>query len=395
MDVKFKRPFYIVLSLIGRIMQSALPLPISAPYTHILPAIRGVQSGREYYVTMVPMRLISELFLFNEAGLSPELRAQRELNKSRIPDIARYLLNNPKNYVLSAITASIDKRVRFDPLQETDSEGRIGLLTVPMDAKFLINDGQHRRAGIEVALKDNPEIGRESIAVVLFIDAGLKRSQQMFADLNKYALRPSKSLGVLYDHKDPAAELVRDLTIRVPIFKDRVEKGMTTISYRSRDLFTLSTIYQATRALLGKKKKMEPISSTEARIAFEFWFELPKYIPEWQSIIENRVSSAELRKSYVHSHGVILHALGLAGNALLMTHPEQWKQSLSKLEVINWSKANPLWEGRAMSGGRLSKAFTNTILSTNYLKSVLELPLTIQEQKLEKEHMKRQQVEVV
>ena len=62
--------------------------------------------------------------------------------------------------------------------------------------------GQHRRAAIEEAIKEKPELADETIAIVFFKDKGLKKSQQMFADLNRYAVKPSKSLGVLYDHKD-------------------------------------------------------------------------------------------------------------------------------------------------------------------------------------------------
>ena len=58
-----------------------------------------------------------------------------------------------------------------------------------MDARFIINDGQHRRAAIEMALRDRPELADETISVVFFLDPKLERCQQMFADLNRYAVR--------------------------------------------------------------------------------------------------------------------------------------------------------------------------------------------------------------
>ena len=39
-----------------------------------------------------------------------------------------------------------------------------------MTSRFIINDGQHRRAAIEEALKERPELGDETIAVVFFLD---------------------------------------------------------------------------------------------------------------------------------------------------------------------------------------------------------------------------------
>jgi DNA sulfur modification protein DndB len=359
------------------------------PYTRIFPVIRGIQSGREYYVTMVPLRLVAESFLFDGASLPAELRAQRVLNRARVPEIARYILANPKGYTFSALTASIDRRVNFTPLTEYDREGRVGFISVPIEARFLINDGQHRKAAIEQAIKTNPVLGYETIAVVLYIDAGLRRSQQMFADLNKYAVRPTKSLGVLYDHRDPVSELVRKLIVETPLFKDRIEKERTTISHRSKELFTLSAVYQATRALLGKKK-FENVSDEERRLAYEYWNEMAKHIPEWKMLLEGRVTSAELRKEYVHSHGVVLHALGTAGNSLVSRYPDDWKNHLTKLEEIDWTRENSEWEGRSMSGGRLSKSFVNVILTTNYLKKTLGLPLSSEEQRIEQGHLRGQ-----
>jgi len=351
--------------------------------------IRGIQSGREYYVTMVPLRLVAELFLFDGASLPVELRAQRVVNKARVPEIARYILNNLKGYTFSALTASIDRRVKFAPLTEYDREGRVGFISVPIEARFLINDGQHRKAAIEQAIKVNPDLGYETIAVVLYIDAGLKRSQQMFADLNKYAIRPTKSLGILYDHRDPVSELVRRLIVEMPLFKDRIEKERTTISHRSKELFTLSAVYQATRALLGKKK-FENVSDEERRLAYEYWSEMARHIPEWKMLLEGRVTSAELRRDYVHSHGVVLHALGAAGNSLVSKYPDKWKNHLAKLEEIDWTRGNSEWEGRSMSGGRLSKSFVNVILTTNYLKKTLGLPLSPEEQRIEQGHLRGQ-----
>src|SRR5262249_53412757 len=152
---------------------------------------------------------------------------------------------NRDTYVFSALTASIDGEVRFDGFGSSTDERKIGLLHVPMSAQFIINDGQHRRAAIESALRENPDLGDETIAIVMFIGVGLERCQQMFADLNRYAIRPSKSLGVLYDHREEAAKLTKLLILKSSVFRDVVEMERSTLSARSRKLFTLSALYTA------------------------------------------------------------------------------------------------------------------------------------------------------
>src|ERR1700728_2507873 len=132
-------------------------------FSYVFSALKGVQAGRDYYVAMCPLKLIPKIFLFDEDEIPPDLRAQRTLNRARVPEIARYLVENPKEYVFSAITACVDGAVKFEPFA-ADS-GHLGKLHVPMTAKFVINDGKHRRAGIEEALKEKPELGDETISV--------------------------------------------------------------------------------------------------------------------------------------------------------------------------------------------------------------------------------------
>ncbi len=349
---------------------------MSYAYTHAFPALRGVQAGRTYYVMMCPLYLVPKLFTFNEAPVPPALRAQRTLNMARVPEITRYIVQNPHDYAFSAITASIDGEVRFESVDLGQDTLDVGKLIVPMSAHFIINDGQHRRAAIEAALEEQPSLADETIAVVLYVDAGLRRSQQLFADLNKHAVRPTQSLGILYDYRDPLACLARELADNVFCFKNLTEFEGTSISNRGIKLFTLSGIYQATGALLGKRKN-ESISSEEQRLAQEFWTRLGETIPEWKLAAERKVTSSELRRDYVHAHGIILHALGLAGHTLLQQHPADWTTCISHLNGVDWSRSNTsLWEGKAMNNGKMSKQWQNVQASAAAIRSILNVPVT-------------------
>ncbi|MCB5186148.1 DNA sulfur modification protein DndB [Methylobacillus gramineus] len=355
-------------------------------YSHTFPAIRGVQAGQVFYVAMCPLKIVPKIFIFNEHEVPPELRAQRSLNKARIPEIASYLLENPDNYILSALTSSIDATdVDFQPYEKTGHQGNMGVLSIPMDARILINDGQHRRAAIEQALKENPVIGHDNVPVLFFIDAGLIRSQQMFADLNKYAVRPGQSLGTLYDHRDPTSELARHIAMHCTAFQGLVEMEKSNISNRSVKLFTLSGIKHASRALL-KKTNSAKVSEEERELALEFWETVAAQLPDWKRAKERTVAASELRENYIHAYGIALHALAIAGAELIKAHPEDWKSRIQKISQIDWSRSNSqLWEGRAMNHGRISKARVNVLLTSNLIKQHLELPLKPEEWELESE----------
>ena len=316
-------------------------------------ALRGIQAGREFYVAMCPLKIIPKLFIFNDEELPPQFRAQRVLKDSRIPSIANYIVNNSKEYVFSSLTASVDGAMRFTPDPSVGTDGKIGRLTISMESRLLINDGQHRRAAIEEALKIKPELGNESISVVFFSDKGLKRSQQMFSDLNKNAVKPTKSLGILYDHRDEFAQFVVKMVNDLDIFHNRVELEKTTISNRSTKFFTLNGISDATKFLL--KTKTKTVSPEEQKTAMQFWEAVSKNIPEWSLLVDKKVSPVELRSEYVHSFTNILNALGLVGNVLIKKYPEEWKSKLKGLQKIDWSRSNPEWQGKVIVDGRMLK----------------------------------------
>jgi DNA sulfur modification protein DndB len=353
-----------------------------ALFEYCLPAVRGLQAGREYFVTMCPLALVPRLFQLEDTELRPALRAQRVLNKGRIPDIARYISGHPKSYVLSALAASIDGQVQFQPLAQSKSPAVSGLLNVSMSARLLIHDGLHRCAAIEAALKARPELGQETITLILYPDPGFRRAEQLFSDMKRNEARSARSQGILYDRRDETARLVRELAAKVPVFSGTTEMVRSKISNRALKLFTLSAIYHATRSLLADHQE-EPFSKN-LELATAFWSEVATHIPEWQQAKAGQISPAELRKNYVHAHAIALAALGRAGRTLLQKYPDSWRERLRKLRSIDWSRDNQtVWEGRAMVAGRLSKASSCVLLTGNLIKQRLGLPLSPDETKAE------------
>jgi len=356
----------------------------SGDFEYVFPAIRGVQAGREYYVTMCPLRLIPRLFVFDEEELRPELRAQRNLNKGRVPEIARYILNNPSSYVFSALTASVDAEVRFEPYGDSGTGTRVGALTIPMSARFVINDGQHRRAGIQRALAENPGLGDESIAIVLFLDVGLERCQQMFADLNRYAIRPARSISVLYDHRDEISGITRLAMFRLPLFRDLTETEGSSLSGRSRKLFTLSGFYTANRALLDGID--QPSLERRVDLTAAYWEVVAGQFPEWRQVYDRMLTAGEIRRDFIHSHGIVLHALGKIGNSLIgASHAQaRWDSKLRGLADLDWRRDNAAcWEGRAILGGRVCKSSAAVLLTAAAIRTALGLPLSAAEQRAE------------
>lgn len=349
------------------------------------PALRGMQGGRACYTIMCPLRLIPKLFHYDDSELPPEERAQRAVNPGRIPEITDYLTQNSDSYILPAITASLDQEAEFVPKGE-ELVPLVGILRIPREARLLINDGQHRRAAIERAVTKKRELGHDSIPVLLFIDEGLKRSQQMFADLNRHAIRPSTSLNTFFDKRDAASTLARCVMQEVPCFRALTEVEKSSLPLKSRKLFTLSAIKNASWRFLEKRKR-DMVSGSEHTQCIAFWLGVAQVMPDWQQSLKDSQLPMQLRQHHIHTHGVFLQALAISCSSLRHEAPEYepnwYARRLSALMDENWQRSNPEWEGRCLRDGRVSKAHTSVELLASYLKQRLGIPLSDGQRQLE------------
>jgi DNA sulfur modification protein DndB len=343
-------------------------------------AIEGHQGSHKYYIIQCPMRLIPRIFLFGESEISTQLRQSRALNAAKTTEIVNHLISQPESYILPPLVATVDENITFEPLDEKFPE--IGRIQIPLTARLIIHHGQHRSAAIQQVLSARAFLQSDTIAVMLVPDALLDRSERLFDGLNHVQIPRSRSERVLYESSDIAA-LVRRLIDDVPLFRQRVELEKTTISNRSTALFTLSGVYQATQSLLGLSKNAD-VETQHEKIAYDFWNELGKIIPEWRRLLQDETTSAYLRENYVHSHTVMLIAIGRAGKNLIADYPNDWRDRLSQLGSIDWSRTNAeLWEGRAMVRGKMSKAHDSIALTTIAIKRALKLDLTEKEKEME------------
>lgn len=342
------------------------------------PAMRGQIGQRIYYSCMMHLSVIPKMFTFRDwVEFRPEDREQRILVTKRVPGIAKYMLDNEDGYLFSSITASYKCNVTFEPIKEGSD---LGTLEMDFDlANFVINDGQHRCAAIAHALKENPELGEETISVLLFNYESRERVQQMFSDLNRFVVKTSKSLDILYDKRDPVSQATLRICELVPVFQGMVDKDAVSIGVRSTKLFSLSALYDSSQELFRANAALhedEANVSSLVQVGREFWLAVSDAMPHWQKVKAGHLRAVELRQESIASHAVVLRAIGAAGGELMKARPDDWKDQLRKLDTINWSKQNSDWDGicivaNSVVSNRQARAATKA-----YIKRHLELELT-------------------
>lgn len=354
-------------------------------FVYRFPVVRGIQANKEYYIGMVPLKMLTRLFQTDEEYVPPEFRAQRKLNTTRIPVISRYIVSNRNSYVFSALAASIDGDFSYLP---NESNCDTGILEVSMDARFLINDGQHRKAAIESALQEDTSLGNETISVVFFADAGLARSQQIFTDLNKHAVKTSNAISELYDSRDPLAVMTRNVISAVSFLDMFTDKEVDNLGKYSSNLFSLNTFYKANQKIL---QKSAPTAKAEDFL-IEFWTLIAQNISQWGELERKEISKIDLREKYIATQAVVILALGRVGATLYQDRTYTPSEILPGLQNVNWRRNAPHWKLRAINPtGRMITGDHAAKLIGNYLKTVLGLPLTEDEQHQEEKflNMKR------
>lgn len=364
----------------GGILTYILKYNLEESMFYRFPAMRGIQANSEYFVCMIPLGVLSKIFIEDSSDVLPEFRAQRKLNEQRIPEIRDYIINNRDSYVFSALAASVDGEIAFFPTRES---GNIGELEVDMTATFLINDGQHRKAAIIEAIEFDESLKDETIALVLYRDKGLARSQQMFTDLNKHAVNTSKSLNTLYDSKDPMAVMTKQVVAQVPFLRKYTDKEKDNLANYAAKLFTLNVFYDVNKRIIKNPVDIEE----ETRFLVDFWTTIVVNMRDWNDMDKGELSKKELREAYISLRGITLHAFGKLG-AYFFSHPQyDIHKYLTGLSKIDWSRSNlECWENRAITDkGRINRNEKGIFLTYIQIKRLLNLEIDSEEAAREKQ----------
>lgn len=350
-------------------------------FTYKFPAVKGCQARKEYYIAMVPLKYLIKIFGRDEEYLPPEHRAQRKINEMRIPEIKKYILDNRENYVFSALSASIDGEFHF----ESAPGQNIGLLEIDMDSKFLINDGQHRKAAIEAAMLEDESLEDETISIVFFKDNGLARSQQMFTDLNKHAVKTSNSLSTLYDTRDEVAVATKDVIDNIQFFKRFTDKERDILGKNSSNLFTLNMIYKANQKILRGS-----CTDKDKKFLKNYWQCVSDNIAEWQDVMAKEITKKDLRENFIITLAITLASLGRLGRFFYDNPKVKMDKYLKNLKNIDWSRSNADWLGRTIrSNGKVLNSEEAIALTCTKIKQLIGLDLTDEEKQKENQFMEK------
>jgi DNA sulfur modification protein DndB len=354
------------------------------------PALRGRMGELEFCILVMKLGEVVKHVGFAEDlqhwddGIPSEHKKQRKLNMTRIiNEMVPYLTVNPDHFY-SAITVELERPgdvgngMVFEPLAGKES---LGVARFDGTEQLMALDGQHRLKSIELALKQQPDLSRESIAVLVVPGRGYRRSQQLFSDLNRYAKQPSKTLNLLFEHREFFARVAKSVADKGASFQGRVNLETNSLGRKTRHHMTLAVLYECVVSLLdgsyaeGEKDpaKLEEAVNDVVRVYEEVLF---PSLPDFGRVMSGQFMPYDLRCKHIYAHSVGQQAIAKAIRAC-RDHFGAGSDEVVRTAFpkIDWQITNAEWEGSAVQGGAIQTRRQNVEHTATVIKLKLGVPV--------------------
>ena len=228
-----------------------------------IPAIRGVIGDMVYFTTTLTFSQVAERVkkiddeLHTSASLKEQL--QRALT-SNYQSISDYIISQKEHFFNSLVLAIYDGDPEWNEM-EVNFKGEdfysMGFLKLNGEEKIFPVDGQHRVEGIKDALKRAPELGDESISVILIghhkNKEGMEKTRRIFSTLNRYAKPVSPGDIIALDEDDTVAIVTRNMLEAFPLFMNENisdDKATKAIAEKDTKSFTsLIKLYETNKVI--------------------------------------------------------------------------------------------------------------------------------------------------
>jgi DNA sulfur modification protein DndB len=201
--------------------------------------------------------------------------------------------------------------------------------------------------------------------VILVPGKDYRKTQQLFTDLNRYAKQPSKTLNLLFEHREFFAVVAKEVSGNARTFRDRVNLETNSLGQKARQHITLGVLYECVLALLeghytdGEKAPAKIKEATDL-VMHIYDDVLTPTLPELESMLAGNALPYDLRTKYIFNHSVGQQAIARAVRAARDEFGDKWEDVVkTAFARIDWRLINPLWEGSAVQGGAIGSRRQN------------------------------------
>lgn len=197
-----------------------------------IPALEATVGDWKYYICMMKYAEVARQVSFaHELGGNRDLGSMIQRGISdRTKEIVKYLKTSEHRFLGALIIAAWGGQPDYIELEMADPENMLkgvdrgfGVLTFDGTQQYFALDGQHRLSAIKEAIKSNPELGSEDIAVLIVshyeTEDGRERTRRLFTNINRNAKVTTAAENIALDEDDGYSVITRRLLEEHPFAK--------------------------------------------------------------------------------------------------------------------------------------------------------------------------------
>ncbi len=354
----------------------------------LIPAIKGRIGNTEYYETTMRVRDLVQAVrrpseLDDWANFSIEERMQRELDDKRVREqIVPYLSRNEDRFFGSIIVLVYNGDVLFETIADLKisvpgaykaNAHRIGFVTID-GGSLIVLDGQHRLAALKSVyepkqdgvvygpyVKDIPD---DEVCVIFLKHEDPVKTRRIFNTVNRYAKQTSRGDNIITSEDDGYAIVTRRLLRDDEPLGNRVVNGKpfevvnwksNTLTTRSKQLTTISAVYESASLILGNGFYEAQTRPDDARLeegaerVGAVWKTMLEGLKPYHDALANPETIPAMRDEQAESALLFKPAAQIAllrgllnatvGDRMTLT------EAVSRANAIDWRMQAPLWIG--------------------------------------------------
>jgi DNA sulfur modification protein DndB len=343
---------------------------------------------------------------------------QRSLEGDRAKNIATYLRNNKERFFNSLVLATYGgspewydvgnlRSSKNSAILEEMSEGSvdtIGLLRLTGDERIFALDGQHRLAGMKLAMAQEQPIGEELVSVILVghsLDAtGSRRTRRLFTTLNKTAIPVKKKDKIALDEDDVMAITARRMVEQDEAFahpKIAIISGEAMPPGNQESFITISALYDLLKLLfmhrdgtrsdynLRFNRPDDATLDAYHTAATDFFIALGKTFPPVAQLMRSKSPGTVVKRNRNSEGGhVLFRAVGLdiivrTAFAIAKRDGISVPAAISKLSVLPTQLSDLPFSGTIWDPARKTMEPRHKALARRLVFYMLKLPMTSRE----------------
>jgi len=378
-----------------------------------IPAFQCNVGDWKYYICTMKYGEVAR-----QVNFAHELRDNNELSaliqrgiSERTKGITEYLLTSEHRFLGGLVVAAWGGEPQYTRLAMDDPDGILhgldrgfGVLTFDGTQQYFALDGQHRLKAIKEAIRQNPDIGKEDICVLIVTHydsaEGRKRTRRLFSNINRNAKPMGVGENIALDEDDGFAILARRLLEehsllkrdgRVKVIVSAGEGGELTLAKGNvsktdpKALTTLTALYDMLQHLgvdqpsAMKNRTLRPSDETLDEVYKVLSGRLDELLIHCGNIrqrLEAAVSARDLRSpkgqegsGHPFMRPVVQKAVAKVTVRILAEGQLSWPVIMQRIAQLEWRMDSAPWEAVfSTEGAKMLTGKENTELLANLLR---------------------------